>query len=99
MHPTQLSELAAAVLPAIAARGVARRWATPGVPALVFAAGFLAFRAQPTRPAIRVPSSGTALPSTALVGIYLAAGLAALFLLVRAWRAGAQPALTRVLAS
>jgi len=44
VHPTQLYELAAAVLLALAARLAARCGAAPGVPALAFATGFLAFR-------------------------------------------------------
>jgi len=81
VHPTQLYELAAAVLLALVARKVARSGAAPGVPALVFAAGFLVFRAA--NQALRPSSTGALLPTAALVAIYLAAGVATSLLLVR----------------
>ncbi len=97
VHPTQLYELSAAVLLALAARRVAGRGAAPGVPALVFATGFLAFRAA--NQALRVPSPGLTLPPTVLVVVYLGAALVVSVLLVRAWQAGAGRPLARVLAS
>ena len=88
VHPTQLYELAAVVLLALTARRVARRGAAPGLPALVFAAGFLVFRAA--NQAIRPASANAVLQTPALVAIYLAAGLAVFAVLVRDWRAGSR---------
>ncbi len=85
VHPTQLYELGAALLLALAARLAARSGAAPGVPALVFATGFLLFRA--IEQGIRPASSGAVLPIPALVAAYLAAGVAAFLLLARARRA------------
>jgi phosphatidylglycerol:prolipoprotein diacylglycerol transferase len=85
VHPTQLYELAAAVLLALAARLAARSGAAPGVPALIFASGFLVFRAF--NQAIRTTSADAVFPTLTLVAIYLCAGLAALALLARAPRA------------
>lgn len=82
VHPTQLYELAAALLLAVVARTVARFGAAPGTPALVFAAGFMVFRAA--NQALRPSSIDAVLPTAALVAIYLAAGFAASLLLVRA---------------
>jgi len=72
---------AAAVLLAVVAHKIARSGAAPGVPALVFAAGFLVFRAA--NQALRPSSTGALLPTAALVAIYLAAGVATSLLLVR----------------
>jgi phosphatidylglycerol:prolipoprotein diacylglycerol transferase len=84
VHPTQLYEIAAAVLLALAARRVARSGAAPGVPALVFATGFLLFRAA--NQALRVTPADSLLPAGVLVTLYLCAGLAAMVLLLRAVR-------------
>lgn len=94
VHPTQLYELAAAVLLALTARLVARSGAAPGLPALAFAAGFLVFRAA--NQAIRPTSADAVFPTPALVAIYLAAGLAAFALLARDWRAGSRPVIRAV---
>lgn len=97
VHPTQLYELAAAVILALAARVAARSGAAPGVPALVFATGFLVFRAA--NQVIRPTSADAVIATPTLVAIYLCAGLAAFVLLVRAWRAGAGASLAPLLAS
>lgn len=97
VHPTQLYELAAAVLLALAARLAARSGAAPGLPALIFVAGFLVFRAF--NQTIRTTSADAVFPTLTLVAIYLVAGLAALALLARAWRRGAGPSLAPLLTS
>ncbi len=97
MHPTQLYELTAAVLLTAAARLAARSGAAPGVPALVFATGFLVFRAA--NQALRTGAADAVLSTPALVAIHLCAGLAAFVLLVRAWRGGAEPSLVPLLRS
>lgn len=91
VHPTQLYELAAAVVLALAARLAARSGAVPGIPALCFVTGFLVFRAA--NQVIREVSADAVIATPALVAIYLCAGLAAFVLLVRTRRAGAGPSL------
>lgn len=81
VHPTQLYELAAAVVLGVVAWVVGRRGATSGVPALTFAAGFTLFRLA--NQAIRAPLPGSALPDWVLPLLSLAAlvAVAALFAL------------------
>ncbi len=97
VHPTQLYELAAAVLLAVAARVAARSGAAPGVPAMIFATGFLLFRTA--NQGLRPTSADAVLPAPALVAIYACAGVVALVLLLQAMRAGAAPSPARLLAS
>ena len=86
VHPTQLYEMAAAVLCGLgalwAARTLSRVGTTPGAAALLFTTGFLAFRAA--NQVLRTPDlagEGPLLPAAYLCGAALAAAWAAVVLL------------------
>ena len=83
VHPTQLYEIGAALVCAAVATIAARRRAVPGVPALVFAAGFLLFRAADQ--VIRAPGPDSP-ESWVLPGVYLAGACIAAAML--AWHVG-----------
>ena len=97
VHPTQLYEIGAALVCAAAATVAARRGAPPGVPALVFAAAFLLFRAADQ--VIRAPGPDAPV-SWVLPALYLAGGCVAAAVLVRHSRErGARPAMRPVAAT
>ena len=81
VHPTQLYELAAALVLAVAAGLAARRGAPAGVPALLFAAGFLLFRAA--NQLLRPTPPDALLSQPVLVGAYATAALVAAVWLMR----------------
>lgn len=81
VHPTQLYEIAAVIACGALAWALARRGAAPGVPALAFAAGFLAFRAADQL--LRVPPPEGSIPVPAVVAVYALVAAAAGALL---WR-------------
>ncbi len=83
VHPTQFYELVAALGCAAIALQLRRRGAAPGVPALAFAAAFLALRAG--NQALRVPPPAAAFPDL-LPFAYLVAGLVVGALLWWRWR-------------
>lgn len=81
VHPTQLYELAAALLLALGATIAARRGGPAGTRALLFAAGFLVFRAADQ--SLRAEGAGATLDTATLVGSYAAAAVVAAVVL--AW--------------
>ncbi len=85
VHPTQLYEIAAVLACGALAWALARRGAAPGVPALGFAAGFLAFRAADQL--LRVPPPEGGIPAWALPAGYVVVAAAAGAVLWRRWRA------------
>ena len=89
VHPTQTYELIAAALLGSAARLWTRPGTAPGMPALVFAAGFLVFRAL--NQALRPPAADAVFSTPMLVAIYLGVGLAACALLARELASRARP--------
>ncbi|MDR3545417.1 MAG: prolipoprotein diacylglyceryl transferase [Candidatus Limnocylindrales bacterium] len=74
VHPTQLYEATAAIALAAVALRLGRRGEPDGVPALLFATGFLAFRAF--NQTLRVPSLDQLLPEPVLVEAYALGALA-----------------------
>ncbi len=88
VHPTQLYEAIAAILLAAIAVRLGRRGIPDGAPALLFAAGFLAFRAF--NQTLRAPSLDQLLPEPALVAAY-AAGAVAMGLAFVARARGTRP--------
>jgi phosphatidylglycerol:prolipoprotein diacylglycerol transferase len=85
VHPTQLYEIAAALACGALAWALARRGAAPGVPALAFAAGFLAFRAADQL--LRVPPPEGGIPAWTLPAGYVVVAAGVGVLLWRRWRA------------
>ncbi len=95
VHPTQLYELAAALLGAWAAGFASERCRLPaGGPAMLFAVLFLAFRVANQQ--LRAPTPGGVLGSATLTAVYLASALGAAGLLAArvrvAGRTSAAPA-------
>ncbi|MCU0505559.1 MAG: prolipoprotein diacylglyceryl transferase [Chloroflexi bacterium] len=86
VHPTQLYEIAAVIACGALAWAFARRGAPPGAPALLFAAGFLAFRAADQ--VLRVPSPEASVPGPSMVLAYAVVASAVAVAAAAWWRRG-----------
>ncbi len=85
VHPTQLYEIAAVLACCAVARALARRGAPDGLPALAFAALFLAFRAGDQ--VVRVPPPEGSIPGAVLTAVYAAgAAVVGCAAVIWAWR-------------
>ncbi len=86
VHPTQLYELGAVLVGAAVAMALRRRGGRTslpaGIPALVFAGGFLAFRAA--NQVLRPPLPSASLPTALLVAVYAVVAVGCVLLV--AWR-------------
>jgi phosphatidylglycerol:prolipoprotein diacylglycerol transferase len=90
VHPTQLYELGAALACCVLAWIVRRRGVPAGVPALVFTAGFVLFRA--VNQVIRPPVPGLPAPDWFLPVLYATVAMVAGLVLAWRWRSALVPA-------